>query len=156
MTLTAARTRRMNRPVVRLLCTLLLLTVPARAEDLTIEPGQWNVTSQTVMNGAATQPTVKGRCLTPEQASDVVKTFGPAMGTVNSTCKPAEFETRGRKLKWRLECRGQLDLDVMGDFDFDSPTHYTATVSSKGWMAGSLMSDVRTELEGERVGECQP
>lgn len=152
---TAARDQRMNKSAVRLLCALHLLSVPAWAEDLTIQPGQWNVTSQTMMNGAATQPTVKGRCLTPDQASDVIKTFGPAMGTVNSTCKPAEFETKGRKLKWRLECRGQLDLEVLGDFDFDSPTHYTATVSSKGWMAGSLMSDVKTELEGERVGECQ-
>jgi hypothetical protein len=145
----------MNGSTAGLLTTLLLLTVPACAEEITIEPGQWNVTSQTVLNGAATQPTVKGRCLTPEQASDVVKTFGPAIGTVNSTCKPAEYETSGRKLKWRLECRGQLDFDVLGDFDFDSASHYTATVSSKAWMAGSLMSDVKTELEGERVGECQ-
>ena len=152
---TAASDRRMNGSASGLLTSLLLLTFPACAEEITIEPGQWNVTSQTVLNGAATQPTVKGRCLTPEQASDVVKTFGPAIGTVNSTCKPAEYETSGRKLKWRLECRGQLDFDVLGDFDFDSASHYTATVSSKAWMAGSLMSDVKTELEGERVGECQ-
>jgi hypothetical protein len=49
-----------------------------------------------------------------------------------------------------------LDLDVMGSFNFDRPSHYTATISSKGWMAGALISDVKTELEGERVGECQP
>jgi hypothetical protein len=138
-----------------LLCSLSLMIAPACAGDLTIEPGRWQVTSRTVLNGAATPPTVKPRCLTPEQAGDVIKTFGPAIGTVNSTCKPAEYETQGRKLKWRLECRGQLDMDILGDFDFDTPTHYTATVSSKGWMAGSLMSDVKTELEAERVGECQ-
>jgi hypothetical protein len=48
-----------------------------------------------------------------------------------------------------------LDLDVLGSFNFDSPTHYTATVISKAWMAGSLMSDVKTGLEGERIGECE-
>jgi hypothetical protein len=47
-------------------------------------------------------------------------------------------------------------MDVSGDFNFDSPVHYTATISTKGWMAGSLMSDVKTELTGERVSECQP
>jgi hypothetical protein len=145
----------MNRLAAALLCTLPCLAAPAAADDLAIEPGQWKVTSRTILNGAPTPPSVKARCLTPEQTRDVKTTFGPAMGTVNSTCKPAEFETAGRKLKWRLECRGQLDIAVAGEFDFDSPTHYTATVSSKGWMAGSLVSDVKTELEGERTGACE-
>lgn len=145
----------MIRLAVALLCACPALIAPAAADELAIEPGQWKVTSRTVLNGAASPASVKERCLSPEQARDVAATFGPAMSTVNSTCKPAEFETAGRKLKWRLECRGQLDIAVAGEFDFDTPSHYTATVSSKGWMAGSLMSDVKTELEGERVGACQ-
>jgi hypothetical protein len=145
----------MMRLAISLLCLILFLIDPARAEDLSVEPGQWKVTSRTILNGAATPVTEKARCLTPEQTRDIAGTFGPAMSTVNSTCKPAEFETTGRKLKWRLECRGQLDIAVAGEFDFDSPTHYTATVSSKGWMAGALVSDVKTELEGGRTGACE-
>jgi hypothetical protein len=139
-----------------LLCSLPMLMVAAEAEDLSIEPGQWKVTSNIVINGATAPPSVKARCLTPEQAGDVAKTFGPVMSTINSTCEPAEYETTGRRMKWHLQCKGQLDLDISGDFNFDSPSHYTATVSSKGWMAGALMSDAKTKLEGERVGECQP
>lgn len=145
----------MKRLVVALLVALAPLFCPARADDLSVEPGQWKVTSRTLMNGAVTPVTEKARCLTPEQARDVAGTFGPSMSTVNSTCQPARFEATGRKLTWRLECRGQLDIAVAGEFEFDSPTHYTATVSSKGWMAGSLVSDVKTEIEGERVGACQ-
>jgi hypothetical protein len=145
----------MSRLGLILFCALPALIVPAAADNL-IEPGQWKVTSSTVMNGAAMQPAVKARCLTAEQTGDIAKTFGPSSGTVNSTCEPAELETAGRKLKWHLRCRGQMDMDVLGNFDFDSPVHYTATVTSKAWMAGSLMSDVKTELEGERVSACQP
>jgi hypothetical protein len=137
-----------------LVCSLALI-VSAEASDLTIEPGQWKVTSTTLMNGAVSPSGVKARCLTPEQAGDVAKTFGPVSGTVNSTCEPAVSEVAGRTLKWHLQCRGQLDLDVLGSFNFDSPSHYTATVSSKGRMAGQLISDVKTEIEGERVGDCQ-
>ena len=137
-----------------LLGALAAPTVPAAAEN-SIEPGQWKVTSTTRMNGATTPPQVKARCLTPEQASDIGKTFGPEVGTVNSNCERTEYEATARRLKWRLLCKGQLDMDIAGEFNFDSPTHYTATVTSKGWMAGSLMSDVKTELEGERVGECE-
>ena len=75
-------------------------------------------------------------------------------GTI-STCEQTEYEATGRTLNWRLQCRGQLDVDVAGNFNFDSPSHYTATVTSKGRMAGALISDVKTELEGERVSDCQ-
>lgn len=144
----------MKKFAIILFCTLPALTVSAAAE-ISIEPGQWKVTSKTRMNGAAMPPQVKARCLTPEQAGDVAKTFGPEVGTVNSACERTEFEVSGRALKWRLQCKGQLDMAVAGAFNFDSPTHYTATVASKGWMGGQLMSDVNTELEGEHVGECQ-
>ena len=137
-----------------LLCSLPGLPTSAAAENL-IEPGQWKVTSNTVMNGAAAPPQVKARCITSEQAGDVATTFGPVSGTINSTCERTEFEPTGRMLKWRLQCRGQLDMDVAGSFNFDSSLHYTATITSKGRMAGSLISDVKTELEGERVSDCQ-
>jgi hypothetical protein len=136
-------------------CVLPLLAVPAAAET-SIEPGQWKVTTTTTMNGGAMPPQVKGRCLSAEQAGDVGKTFGPTIGTVNSNCERTEYEATGRSLKWRLKCKGQIDMDVAGDFNFDSASHYTATILTKGWMAGSLMSDVKTELEGEHVGACQP
>jgi len=55
-----------------------------------------------------------------------------------------------------LQCKGQLDLDVLGDFNFDSADHYTATVTSKGVIGGKLISDVNTELVGERIGDCPP
>jgi uncharacterized protein DUF3617 len=137
-----------------LFCLLQALTISASAETLGIEPGQWKVTSNTRMNGQTMPPGERMRCLTPEQATDVAQTFGPASNTINSTCAPTETETTGTKLKWRLQCRGQLDVDVSGDFNFDSPTHYTATVISKGSMAGALVSDVKTELTGEHVGAC--
>jgi hypothetical protein len=144
----------MNRTWITLICALAVLTVAAAAEDL-IEPGQWKITTNTLMNGAPMPPQVKARCLTPEQAGDVGKTFGAAIDTVNSSCERTEYQATGRTLKWRLQCKGQIDMDVSGDFNFDSPVHYTATILTKGWMAGSLMSDVKTELTGERVSECQ-
>jgi hypothetical protein len=45
-------------------------------------------------------------------------------------------------------------MDVDGQFNFDATRHYSATVISKGKMAGQLISDVKSELQGERVGEC--
>jgi hypothetical protein len=73
----------------------------------------------------------------------------------NSTCERTAYDATGRRLKWHMQCKGQLDMDVAGDFNFDTPSHYTATVVTKAWMAGMLMNDVTMELEGEHVGDCQ-
>ena len=143
----------MTRLGMILLCALPALPVSATAESL-MEPGQWNVTQSMVMNGNVVPPQAKARCITPEQAEDVAKTFGPVAGTVNSTCEAPSSEMSGKSLKWRLQCRGQLDMDVAGDFNFDNPRRYTATVTSQGKMGGALISDVKTEIVGERVGDC--
>ena len=135
---------------------LLSATTSAPAAENIIEPGQWKVTSTTVINGAVRPTQVKGRCISAEQAADVTRTFGPVSGTINSTCDAPDIKTTERTLSWRLKCRGQLDADVAGEFNFDSPQHYTAMVTSQGRMAGALISDVKTGIEGERVGDCQP
>jgi hypothetical protein len=145
---------RMNRFWVIVSGVLVVMTASAAADE-SIEPGQWKVTTKTQMNGSTAPSQVKARCLTPEQAGDLGKTFGPVMTMVNSTCERTEYDATGRRLKWRMQCKGQIDMDVAGDFNFDTSSHYTATVVSKAWMAGVLMSDVKTELEGDRVGDCQ-
>jgi hypothetical protein len=65
----------MTRLGMTLLCALQVAATSALADNL-IEPGQWKVTATTVMNGAATPPQAKARCLTPEQVGDVAKTLG--------------------------------------------------------------------------------
>ena len=113
------------------------------------------VTTKTMVNGAPVPPQSKPRCFTPQQATEITKTFGPQVGTVNSTCADPVIETTEKTLHWRLECKGQMDMNVQGTFNFDSPTHYTATVGSKAWMAGSQISDASTEIEAERIGDCK-
>jgi hypothetical protein len=132
----------------------LLATVTGAATENLIEAGEWKVKSTGVVNGTTSPPQAKSRCIALEQAENVAATFGPVSGTVNSDCAAPTIETAGKTLKWRLQCRGQLDIDAAAEFTFDSPRHYTAVITSKGKMAGALISDVKTDIEAERVGEC--
>jgi hypothetical protein len=129
------------------------MTGVCAAEDL-VEPGQWRVTSSNVINGMAAPPQAKARCITPQQAEDVARTFGPVSGTINSDCADPEVETNGKTLSWRLRCRGQLDADVAARFNFDTPQHYTATITFQGRMGGAVINDTKTEIAGERLGDC--
>jgi Protein of unknown function (DUF3617) len=130
-----------------------LSAVPAAAEDA-LRPGLWRITTTTVTNGAATPPQTATRCLTPEQTADLATTFSPQFGSVNSACERTEFKADAGRMHWRLECTGQLDMDVVGDFTFDTPLHYTATIASKGAMAGRQILSSSAGLEGEHIGEC--
>ena len=59
------------------------------------------------------------------------------------------------KLKWKLVCKGQLDMELTGDFNFDTPRHYTATVRSKAAMAGNAGREfAKTMLDAQWVSEC--
>lgn len=125
----------------------------ARADG--ISPGLWKITETVIMNGATMPPQVKTRCLSVEQASDTAKTFSPEYRTINSDCERTEFLSTATRLKWRMECKGQMDMDVAGDFTFDSAGHYTAAISSKGALAGQQVVDTSVAIEGEQIGECR-
>ncbi len=135
------------------LCAGLIAAGAAAADG--IAPGEWKITETIIMNGSKAAPQVRSRCLSPEQAGDTAKTFSPEYRTVNSGCERAEFNATTTSLRWRMLCTGQMDMDVAGDFSFDSPTHYTATIVSKGAIGGREFVNTSVAIEAEHVGECR-
>lgn len=149
--MTSASIQRSAAHILTLTGLLLILACPAQADGL--QPGYWKVTSTPEVNGAPAPPQVKMRCLTPEEASDVDKTFSPESRTQNATCERVEHEMTGTKLRWRLQCTGQMSMDVSGVFEFDTPQHYSAVVTTKATIGPQIMNS-RVKIEGERTGEC--
>jgi hypothetical protein len=138
-------------------CTLasvfVLIALPGAFADGLLA-GQWKVLQSPEIDGAAGPVQESLRCLTPEAVADLDKTFSPVSRTTNSDCEQVEHDATPQRLKWRLQCRGQIDMDVAGEFIFDAPEHYTATITARSSMLGRLMQSVRTAIEGQRVGEC--
>lgn len=119
-----------------------------------IEPGLWRTIDRSVAAGVISPPQETSKCLTADQANDLPATFSPISRTINSVCAPIERSFTGGKLTWRLVCKGQLDMELTGAFDFDSARHYTATVQTKAAMAGMPMVDAQEMIEGQWVSEC--
>jgi Protein of unknown function (DUF3617) len=120
-----------------------------------IDPGLWKVITRTETGGVIGPPHESSKCLTADQTRDLTTTFSPVPNTVNSVCAPIEHNLAGDKLNWRLTCKGQLDMELTGDFTFDSPHHYSGTVRTKAQMAGMTMVDSQNTLEGQWVSECK-
>ena len=133
---------------------LVLLSWASLAWADGIDPGLWKITSRVESGGVLAPPQESQKCLTAEQTRDLTTTFSPVSRTVNSECAPIERSLVGTKLSWKLVCKGQLDMDLTGDFTFDTPRHYTATVASKAVMAGMPVANSKTTLEAEWMSEC--
>jgi len=136
-----------------LAAALILGAVQTCAAD-GLRAGQWRTINSPEIDGVAGPVQQTTRCLTPEAVADLDKTFSPISRTTNSTCERVEHVSTPQRLKWRLQCTGQLDMDVAGEFTFDSPEHYTAVITARSSMLGRLMQSIRTSVEGQRVGDC--
>ena len=123
----------------------------ALAEGL--QAGLWRAVQTPTINGVTGPARANTRCLTPVDVGDLERTFSPVSRTTNSTCEQTERELTPQRLKWRLQCKGQLDMDVAGEFLFRDD-RYSATIVASSSMLGKLMQEVRTVIEAERIGEC--
>jgi hypothetical protein len=120
-----------------------------------LQAGRWRSVQTPTLNGIAGPPRESMRCLRDADVQDLERTFSPVYGTTNSACEQVEREFTPQRLKWRLQCRGQLDMDVAGEFVFERPDRYTATIVALSSMLGKVMQQVHTRIEAERVGECE-
>jgi len=130
----------------------MLATSSTRADVL--EPGLWKIITRIETGGVPSPPQHSAKCVTPEQAQDVATTFSPAPRMINSECGAIERSLEGTRLRWRLVCTGQFNMELTGDYTFIDPQHYAATVWTRTAMAGRLMSETRATLYAERVSEC--
>ncbi len=125
---------------------------PAFADG--IEPGLWKITVQTKSEGMVSPPHELAKCLTADETRDLGTTFSPVPRMVNSECAPIERTLDGAHLNWRLVCKGQLNVELTGAFNFDSTRHYTATVHTQAAIGGQTI-DTLDMLEGRWVSACQ-
>jgi hypothetical protein len=121
-----------------------------------IEPGLWKITTRVESDGVVGPPRDSGKCLTAEETRDVAKTFSPVANTVNSECAPLERSFVDGKLSWRLVCKGQLDMEFVGEFNFDAPRHYSAAIRNRAVMAGTQVANSQQMLDAQWVSECVP
>jgi hypothetical protein len=135
------------------LIALFFVAAPAAFAD-GIEPGLWKITAQTKSQGMVSQPHESAKCLTIDETRDLATTFSPVPRTINSECAPIERILDGSRLNWHLVCKGQLNVELTGAFNFDSTHHYTATVRTQADMAGQTI-DSLDMLEGQWVSACQ-
>ncbi len=139
--------------MTRAIACMLLLFAAGAASAESPEPGRWRVMT-TTLSGPPAPPQIAMRCLTPDEVADLGKTFGPQASTVNSQCERTEFQFDPSGLKWRMQCRGQINIDIAGQFVFESATRYSAMVVTRATMMDLVVQHSMVSIDAERVGAC--
>ncbi len=139
----------------RAAAALVMALSAATAHADGIAPGLWKVTTRSGSGGVIGPPQESSKCLTTAQTSDLPATFSPVpQKTVNSDCAPIVRNFSGGKLTWRMVCKGQLDVELSGEFDFDNPHHYSGTIRTKAAMAGAALGDSENMIDAQWVSDC--
>jgi hypothetical protein len=119
-----------------------------------IEPGLWKIMTRVATGVVLGPPQPSQKCLTSAQTGDLAATFSPVANTINSECAPLERSFVDGKLSWKLVCKGQLNMELTGEFHFDSPRHYSATVHSKAEMGGQQVANSQSVIDAQWVSDC--
>lgn len=123
------------------------------AGTIKVKTGLWKTTTTHIRNGQSMPPRSDTRCVTQKDLDDISNVFSKDRMNQNDTCKRSDFKETSNSLHWKYECTGQFQMVAQGDMKFDSPTHYSGKVVTKGNVMGHSI-DSETDMVGERVGEC--
>jgi hypothetical protein len=129
------------------LCTLaalLAIAAAARADEFGAMPGLWKTTYSLAASG--TPPPPRWHCVDEEVDPWSAYAQLPA---VRPLCKSARYERTLSSLKWKVAC-GAAPSE--GELVFDSPRHYSGSITSGGAKGGAPRSTVH--VEGERRAAC--
>ena len=108
-----------------------LVAAPGLCAALEIEPGQWESSETSDVDGKPGEPEVSTDCVTPEDARDPVKALAGMQDEAGGKCRMFDVKQTGNVVSVRDEMRrpeGRLDR-YERDFVFENARHYTGALT---------------------------
>ena len=130
---------------------LLLLCGAAGADQFGAMPGLWKSTYQVEGGSGDKAPEPRWHCVVED--ADPWEAYAQLRQPQGYSCKRIAFERSVSSLKWRWECGGPQPFSSEGSIVFDTPKHYSGSVT----LSGSLLDyplHTRLKVEGSRLAAC--
>ena len=135
---------RIGLPAILLLSVASVAVTRADPADFQAMPGLWRIVLRVVSNGHAGPPKVEWRCV--NEGDDPWARFA-ALPMPAPQCQRSDQHRSSTTLEWTLSCAGMPTPSGRGRVDFDTPEHYTASISLQG--RGEVL-----QVEGVRRAAC--
>jgi hypothetical protein len=131
------------------IASLFVLLIIAGAAQATVEPGNWEFSIESPLQGNGATPVVKQRCLTPEEASDPAKVLAEAKG---SQCQFSNLRDSGSDYKFDLQCAARIPFHGSGSVRY-TPRTLDGEIDLVGETQG-LRLKTRSFVSGRHLGPC--
>ena len=134
----------MKRLVLLAFVCLLVLPAPAVAGGPDMEPGLWEITTESRMQGMNIPASTMTQCLTED---DMV----PRNTQPGQDCEITDLTTSGDTVRWTMRCGGQgEEVESTGQIRY----HGTSFEGNITTTIGSTGMTVESTLTGKRLGDC--
>jgi len=126
---------------------IFVLSAPARAAN-EIQPGLWQDTESSVIDGKAEGPTISTDCVKPEDAKDPVKMIQSSLKEQSQQCKKVNVQENGNVILFEMQCGdsnvGSIEMTMT--YTFHSPRQTSSTGTTTMTMMGKkVVSTLTTE-----------
>lgn len=134
----------MKRLVLLAFVCLLVLPAAAVAGGPDMEPGLWEITTESRMQGMNIPASTMTQCLTED---DMV----PRNTQPGQDCEITDLTTSGDTVRWTMRCSGQgEEVESTGQIRY----HGTSFEGNITTTIGSTGMTVESTLTGKRLGDC--
>jgi Domain of unknown function (DUF4189)/Protein of unknown function (DUF3617) len=123
--------------------------------NLNAKPGLWKLVNQDVSDGHIQPASTATHCIKPQdiRAHNWVFLLDPVAS--DATCTRTVFNAPSNSIEWRFVCSGQASRITEGSIKFDTPEHYTGSLSTKRTkVMGDLPLGDTMHTEGTWIGPC--
>jgi hypothetical protein len=115
-----------------------------------VEPGNWEFSVESPLQGNGAGPTTKQRCITAEEASDPQKVLAEARG--KNDCQLSNLRDSGTEYSFDVECKARIPLKGSGAVRY-TPRSLDGEIDLVGETQG-LRLKARSFVSGRRLGPC--
>jgi hypothetical protein len=139
-----------NRQLVLPTLTLWAVGIGASAfaDEFDIKPGQWEITATVEMQGMPMSMPPMTRCLTRENATDILQQSG-------DECEIADKTISGDTVRWSMSCKDPSGATIQGRGEGTfSQTAFDGTVNLSLSVEGQAGMAITSSIKGKWLGPC--
>lgn len=120
-----------------------------------IEPGQWENTETSDIDGKPGKPELSTDCVTPQDARDPLKALSGMQAQSGSKCKMADVKQSGNVVSFAMTCGDPKvgSIDMTASFTFENSRHYIGALTSVMSIAGQKTTSKMT-IDAKWLGAC--
>ncbi|HEY6896105.1 MAG TPA: DUF3617 family protein [Rhodocyclaceae bacterium] len=145
----------MYKPLFRSALVIAVLLAAATAGAADLAPGNWEITMETRVAGAAgfaPPPVQITQCLTTADARDPSRLMESLSSQGASDCKFTDWQYSGNRVRFAMACSGNLILKSRGEVVF-SADRFSGTIDTDTTL-NDTESTLHDRVYGRLLGPC--